>query len=128
MGVELVQWDGATVTLRAPLAPNHNHTDTAFGGSISSLAILAGYTALFLLLRERGAAAHLLIQKSSIDFLRPIDTDLTASATLPGPAEIDAFLETLLSKRRSRLALESRVLSNDTLAATHSGLYVAIRH
>ncbi|HUO08459.1 MAG TPA: YiiD C-terminal domain-containing protein [Phycisphaerae bacterium] len=127
MGVQLTQWDGRSVTLTAPLAPNHNHTDTAFGGSISSIAILAGYTALFLLLRDRDIAAHLLIQKSAIEFLRPIDTDLTAEASLPPPAEIEAFLQTLQQKRRGRLSLESRVLAKNTLSATHTGLYVAIR-
>ena len=127
MGAELTAWDGATVQLTAPLAPNVNHTATAFGGSIASLAILAGYTTLFLLLRDRSIPAHLLIQKSAIDFLRPIDTTFTATATLPAPAELDAFLTTLQQKRRSRITMDSRILANDTLAATHTGLYVAIR-
>jgi thioesterase domain-containing protein len=128
MGVQLTAWDGGSVQLTAPLEPNVNHTATAFGGSIASLAILAGYTALFLLLRDRSIAAHLLIQKSAIDFLRPIDTSLTATATLPAASDLQTFLDTLQQKRRSRLTMESRILANQTLAATHTGLYVAIRH
>ncbi|MGN6369567.1 MAG: YiiD C-terminal domain-containing protein [Phycisphaerae bacterium] len=127
MGVQLSAWDGATVQLTAPLEPNVNHTATAFGGSIASLAILAGYTALFLLLRDRAIPAHLLIQKTAIDFLRPINSSLTATATLPPPTELDPFLLTLQQKRRGRITVESRILSEDTLAATHAGLYVAIR-
>jgi len=128
MDVQLSEWDGSLVKITAPLAPNHNHTDTAFGGSIASLAILAGYTALFLVLRDRDIDAHILIQKSAIEFLRPIDTDLTATASLPPVAELDAFIKILHHKRRSRLSIDSRILANDTLAATHTGLYVAIRH
>ena len=127
MGAELTAWDGSTVQLTAPLAPNVNHTSTAFGGSIASLAILAGYTALFLLLRDRSIPAHLLIQKSTTDFLRPIDTTFTATATLPATPELETFLTTLHQKRRSRITMDSRIISNDTLAATHTGLYVAIR-
>jgi thioesterase domain-containing protein len=128
MGVQLTAWDGISVELTAPLEPNVNHTATAFGGSIASLAILAGYTALFLVLRDRSIPAHLLIQKSAIDFLRPIDTALIATASLPAASELDVFLATLQQKRRSRLTMESRILAKDTLAATHTGLYVAIRH
>ena len=126
MGVQLTCWDGATVSLTAPLEPNHNHTATAFGGSIASLSILAGYTALYLLLRDRDVRAHILIQKSAIEFLRPIDTDLTASATLPRPETLNPFLQGLQQKRRGRVTLESRVLAKDALSATHTGLYVAI--
>lgn len=126
MGVQLTQWNGATVALTAPLAPNHNHTDTAFGGSISSLSILAGYTLLFLLLRDRGVHAHLLIQKSTTDFLRPIDTELTATADLPAASLVEDFFAMLAQKRRARLTVESRILAQGALAATHTGLYVAI--
>ena len=34
------------VTLRAPLAPNINHTNTIFGGSASAVAILAAWSKL----------------------------------------------------------------------------------
>ena len=127
MGVELTAWDGSTVQLTAPLAPHVNHTATAFGGSIASLAILPGYTPLFLVLRDRALLAHILIQKSALDFVRPIDTTFTAIATLPAAAELDAFLTTLQQKRRSRITMDSRILTKDMLAATHTGLYVAIR-
>ena len=39
LGAAAVRWDGATLGLRAPLAPNLNHRGTAFGGSMS-----AGFT------------------------------------------------------------------------------------
>ncbi len=126
MRVEVTRWDGRAVRLAAPLAPNVNHTATAFGGSISALSILTGYTLVYLLLRDRGIAAHLLIQKSTTDFLRPIDTDLISTATLPAESDVEEFLAALKHKRRGRLTIESSVFANETLAATHSGVFVAI--
>jgi thioesterase domain-containing protein len=128
MAATVTAWDGRRVTVSAPLAPNHNHTETAFGGSIAALGILAGYAALHLLLQERGVAAHVLIQKSTMEFVRPIDTDFVAVATLPAETEVKAFLDAVQHKRRGRMTVESTVLSGETVAATHVGIYVAILH
>ncbi len=126
MGLAVAAWDGRTVTLTAPLAPNQNHADTAFGGSISALGIMAGYCLVYLLLGERRISNRLLIQKSSIDYLRPIDAGMTATATAPEPAALEEFLSTLQTKRRARLTLPSQIHTQRLLAATHTGLYVAM--
>ena len=119
-------WDGCTVTLTAPLGPNQNHTDTAFGGSIATMGILAGYTALYLLLRDRAISTRILIQKSGVEFLRPVDGDLVCVAACPTGAALEEFLETMRRKRRARVEIESRVMSRKTVAATHGGVYVAM--
>jgi thioesterase domain-containing protein len=126
MGMAVSSWDGRTVSLTAPLEPNQNHTDTAFGGAISSLGIMAGYCLVHLLLQERRISHRLLIQKSTIDYLRPIDADMTATACVPEAGELAEFLETLLHKRRARLTLHSQVQCRRMLAATQTGLYVAM--
>jgi thioesterase domain-containing protein len=126
MELRATGWDGQTVTLAAPLAPNENHTETAFGGSIASMAFLAGYSLLYLIFQERSISTRILIQKSSIEFLRPIDDQLIATACCPPPRELEEMIDTLRRKRRARMTITSQVLSGTTLAATQSGLYVAM--
>ena len=126
MGVAVTAWDGATVTVRAPLALNQNHADTAFGGSIASLGIVAGYTSLYLLLRDRNISTRILIQKSAVEYHRPVDDDLVCTATFPGGAVLEEFLETMRRKRRARVTVESLVICRKMLAATHSGVFVAM--
>ncbi|HKE43757.1 MAG TPA: YiiD C-terminal domain-containing protein, partial [Steroidobacteraceae bacterium] len=41
--VRIAGYDQDTLTLLAPLAANSNHKGTAFGGSLFSLAVLAGW-------------------------------------------------------------------------------------
>ncbi|MCL2640892.1 MAG: thioesterase domain-containing protein [Phycisphaerales bacterium] len=125
MGVEVAAWDGKNITVVAPLEPNLNHTETAFGGSISSLGILAGWALLSLLLKEQGVSCRVLIQKSSTDFLRPIDTEITATASL-SEKEAEELVESMKKKRRGKLTLDSQVLSRKTVAAKHVGTYVMI--
>ncbi len=126
IGMEVSAWDGQTVTLTAPLKPNLNHTETAFGGSIACMGILAAYALLYLLFQEREISARVVIQKSTTDYLRPIDTDIISTARLPESEKIDEFLTTLRQKRRARLTLDSQLFSGKIVAATHSGTFVAI--
>jgi thioesterase domain-containing protein len=126
MGLSCTAWDGLAVSLTAPLTPNLNHADTAFGGSISSTAILAGYCLIYLLLRERRISNRLLITKSEIEYLRPVDADMVATARLPARQETADFLATLLRRRRARLPIESLVTCKGLLAAKHTGHYLAM--
>ena len=126
MGVRLTAWDGRTAALAAPLALNDNHADTAFGGSIATLGILANYALLYLLLQERNISTRIIIQKSSTDFRFPIDADLVATSSAPPPDILEEFLTSLTRKRRGRIELAAQILSQSTPAATHTGLFVAI--
>lgn len=128
MGIRVVAWDGKVVELGAPLGPNLNHADTAFGGSIATLGILAGYTLLYLALRERGVSNRLLIQRSEVDFVRPMDADLTARATLPEGGEVEAFLEAVERRRKGRVRVLSEVLSGGVVGARHVGVFIAIKY
>ena len=126
MGMTVAAWDGKSVTLAAPLGPNQNHADTGFGGAISTMGIMAGYSLLHLLLQELHISNRLLIQKSSTDYLRPIDADFTATACLPEPPMLAEFLHMLRHRRRARLSVVSQVQCKRMVAATHTGLYVAM--
>jgi thioesterase domain-containing protein len=126
MGIEATGWDGTTVTLAAPLGPNQNHADTAFGGSIATLGILAGYCLLYVMFQERQLSTRILIQKSSTEYLRPIDDAMTASASTPPPEAVAEFLETMQRRRRARMEIPSKVMCRRMHAATHTGLFVAM--
>ncbi len=119
-------WDGTTVRLEAPLAPSQNHADTAFGGAISTAGIMAGFCLLYLLFDDRKISTRVLIQKSSTEFLRPIDADFTSTATAPPADKLEEFLETIRRKRRSRIEIASQVMCHQTVCATHTGLFVAM--
>jgi thioesterase domain-containing protein len=127
LGAVAVRRAGASLTLAAPLAANANHVGSAFGGSMSALAILAGWSVVHLALRERGIIAQLVIQRSTIEFLSPVDGDFTATATLPGPEPLERFLATLARHRRGRVTVAATVSCGPVVAATHQGTYAALR-
>ena len=126
LGATATAWDGTTVRLAAPLAPNLNHRSTAFGGSLSAMAILAGWALVHLALRDRGVDARVVIQRTELDFEEPVDGDFTATATLPPPKEWDRFLATLARHRRARVEIDATLRSPSGEGGHHVGTYVAV--
>jgi thioesterase domain-containing protein len=127
LGARVVHVDARSVQLRAPLAPNLNHRGTAFGGSLSALAILAGWVLVHLQLRDRGISARLVIQRSVLDFDAPLDGDFTATGMLPAAPAWDRFLATLARHRSARVTVVSTLASASGEGGRHEGTYVATR-
>jgi thioesterase domain-containing protein len=109
--------------IEAPVEPNHNHLDTAFGGSINAVATLAGYTLLWL--EVRGRAVNLVVRESSIRFIRPIRKTIRAVCEPVAPDEIATFEERLNRDGRARLAVGVRVEENGELAAEFRATFLA---
>lgn len=115
------------VVLAAPLAPNINHKRTAFGGSLHTLALLAGWSVCWVLVREAGIPAQVVVQENASRYLHPVARDFTAECLRPDPAVAERFLATLRRRRRARLELEAQVRAGSTPAMTFTGTYVALR-
>jgi len=125
MGVTVARFDAAGLTLRAPLEPNINHKSTAFGGSLATLATLAGWGLLQLLLRDQRPVT-VVIQESRIQYLRPVAEDLQATCALPRAGELEKFLQRLARKGMARIELEVLIPAGGATAVTFHGLFVAL--
>lgn len=125
LGVIVRAFDGRSIELAAPLEPNINHRATVFGGSLASVAILAGWTILHLKLLEKNVRAHLVIQKTSLEFLAPVTGDFTATCKLADESW-ESFFKMLVSKSKARLKLTSHIYADGKLACTQEGTFVAV--
>lgn len=126
LGVKVKFYDGRSVALSAPIAPNLNHRNTAFGGSLSALAILSGWALLHLKLKEQDIRSRLVIQKSSFEFSDPIDKDFDATCSMPSNDLFEKFLRTLKKYKKARIRLTSKITSPSGKAGLHEGTYVAV--
>jgi len=125
MGVRVVRADQNGLVIGAALAPNLNHKKTAFGGSLNSLATLACWGLIQLLVRDRGRAITVVIQESSVQFLKPVMRDFEAICPLPSDPVIERFLHILERKGRARLALDSAIHADGEIALRFRGQFVA---
>jgi thioesterase domain-containing protein len=83
MDIRVLGFDARGLMLGAALAPNLNHKKTAFGGSLNSLATLACWGLIQLLVRDSGRPITVVIQESSVRYLVPVMHDMQAHCPLP---------------------------------------------
>lgn len=126
LGIEPARCDGRVLVLRAPLAPNRNDKGTAFAGSLCAIAVLAGWSAIWLALRDAGLQAIIVIQDSTIRFLRPVTRDFEACCPLPTPAQLSRLLAALRNRGRARLRLRVVIREGGADAMTLAGRYAVL--
>ena len=113
------------VSISAPLAPNLNHRNTAFGGSLATLGILSGWTVLHCALREHGIEARVVVQKHDCDFLEPVADEFTAESAL-SPEQWQRFVATLKRYQRARISVTSEIRAGGTLVVKSTGTFVGL--
>jgi thioesterase domain-containing protein len=129
IGLTVARYDGATLSLRAPLAPNINHKATAFAGSLTAVATLAGWGTIWLLLAKQGLQGTIVIQESTTHYQVPIADDFVATCRVPQADTCERFLAGLRRRGKARLALTVHIVNSDgKVAVAFAGVYVAFAH
>jgi thioesterase domain-containing protein len=114
------------VTLSAPLAPNINHRETVFGGSASALAILSAWSLLHLRLKQEQLDGRIVIQKSTMNFERPIVAHFTATAALSEASAWPKFVNMLGRKGRARISVVATLHCREEKVGEFAGDFVAL--
>jgi thioesterase domain-containing protein len=127
LGVRLVDVQHGTVRLRAPFAANTNHAGTAFAGSLNAVATLSGWATVWLLLRERDIRVQVVIQDSSVRYLRPVTGDFEALCTPPSHEAITHLVDSVTRRGKGRIELAIAVHDDQGKAVHFRGRYVALR-
>lgn len=112
IGVRVTVAEERRVRLVAPLEPNLNHHGTAFGGSLATVGILAGWVALHHALTVDGLDAALVVRTTELDYLQPVAGELIAECELPQDAWL-RFRDTLRRGHRARIDVRSRLFAAD---------------
>lgn len=126
MAMEVRTVDDTGVRLAAPYEPNVNHRGTVFGGSIAALAILSAWTLVHTRLREGRLPSMVVIQRSSMEYLRPMEGEFEAFCAAPPEAEWARFVETLRRRARARIVLRAELGSGGEVVGSFQGAFVAI--
>ena len=83
MGISVVSYDGKSLTLTAPLAPNINPHQSAFGGSLFSIAALAGWGLIQMKLSELLLDCNTVVMSGEASYERPVLQQLLCVCSLP---------------------------------------------
>ena len=118
--------DASGVRLAAPYEPNVNHRGTVFGGSIAALAILSAWTLVHTRLRDERLPSTVVIQRNSMEYLRPMQGEFEAFCAAPPEADWSRFLETLRRRSRARIILKAQLSSGGEVVGSFQGAFVAV--
>lgn len=126
MAVRVLRADAEEVLLEAPLKPNINHRSTVFGGSLSALAILAGWAMVHFRLRDEGLEVRTVIHGNSVQYERPAHADFQARCLAPDPKKWDRFVQAVSRRGKGRIKVEVELLSSGQVVGHCSSQYVAL--
>ena len=127
IGIRVSGYREGRLELTAPLAPNVNHKDTAFAGSLTAIATLAGWSLVWLQLYEHDLPGKIVIQDCSVRYLRPVNEDFTAACELPDAAKVLRFVDTYRRRGMARIELRAEIYEAGKLAVEFTGRYVVHR-
>jgi thioesterase domain-containing protein len=131
MGVGVEVSDARALVLTAPKEQNKNSLNTAFGGSLVSLATLAGYGVVWELMKnEKGADTphwSIVVKESRAAYRRPVLGDLRAICERPAQAAIAEFKDALARYGKAKLKLRARVIEAGETAVDVTAAFVVTR-
>jgi thioesterase domain-containing protein len=127
MGIRVHKADADGLVVRFPLSPNRNHQQTAFAGSLNALCTIAGWSSVFLLLKELGRHGAIVIRRSTIKYQEPVNSpEIFARCHPVHPDAKQYFLEMLDDKGQAKLDLSVEIAGKEQPAVLFGGSYVVL--
>ena len=127
MRVRVLLVEPDRVVIAAPLAPNVNHHRTFFGGSAATLATLAAWALTEeKLLAEQGLDVHVVIQRSTMEYLEPAAAEVEAECHAPSHEEWDRFIRTIRRRGKARIDLAVELRAEGAHVGSFQGSFVAL--
>ena len=127
MEVCVLQASNESVELSAPLEPNINHRNTVFGGSASTLAILAAWSLLYYRVKTAQLDCRLVIQGNTMEYTKPVTGTFSAKSALMEPDLWPRFVEQFQRRGRSRIGVGAMLIYEGNEAGYFEGNYVALK-
>lgn len=127
MEFSVIEFSKSKVRVKASLKANKNHKNTAFGGSINSLMTVCGWSMVFINIKEVDSNAHIVIQKSNINYIAPIEEDFIAECEFIDEDVRESFIDTYNKHSKSRLKLKVYCYQGKKKLAEFEGQFVAFK-
>jgi thioesterase domain-containing protein len=127
MGLQVMEASLSQIVLSAPLKPNLNHLSTAFGGSLYSLLVLAGWSWIWLRMQEDGLQGQIMIRSACIDYAAPVSSDFSATCQGAEAASWQRAARLFQKRGMAKICLESWVESGGKRAVSFQGDYALVR-
>lgn len=121
MGIKISQYTGYRFEVSALINANLNPSEFMFAGSIFTMATLAGWGFIWMLIKERKLEADIVLVDSHIRYVSPVKERPRAVVSVE---TLSGDFDRLAAGRKGRVIVEVNVYSGETLASTFTGTYI----
>ena len=125
IGISVDHYDTNSLTLAAPLSNNLNDKNTAFAGSLYSIAVLAGWGLIHLRLKEDELVGDIVNQESTIRYVRPVTEQIKVTCRVSSEESFEKFLTMFRTRGVARISLTAIIKQERQEAVIFHGRYVA---
>jgi thioesterase domain-containing protein len=112
MGLEVESYNGDTLILTAPLEPNINDKQTAFGGSLYNMAVMACWGMIYLKTQEHPILCNQVVTEGSIKYIAPVKGRIRAICHAPSADELASFFDYFERNGKAKISLESAIYND----------------
>ena len=125
MEIKIQNYTNQELITTASLGININDKGTAFGGSLSTITIISGWSLSWLISKELGFDSNnIVIIKNETSFRKPVTKDIVCHTKKPSLEEIQILKEKLLTKKSASLKIKSKIIEDGETCVDFVGFYV----
>lgn len=125
MGMKVLVLEPGRIQVWLPRARNLNPHGTVFGGALTALGLVSGWSLVHSAFEQAGAPSKLVGQRSECEFIAPATGDCL-SETLCDEQELHQMIKQFRAGRKARLTLKTTIRVGNMDVALHQGTYVAV--
>ena len=125
MEIKIQNYTNQELITTASLGININDKGTAFGGSLSTITIISGWSLSWLISKELGFNSNnIVIIKNDTSFRKPVTKDIVCITKKPSKEEIEIVKQKLQTKKSASLKIQSQIIEDGEICVDFEGFYV----
>lgn len=117
LDIQITELTEHSIRVMAPFEANKNIHNTAFAGSIYTVATIAGWSLVTSLAMQHKLEGSVVLAKAHIQYKQPINGDIVAECQVDNPALVETFIRSFKRKNRARLELAINLVEDGGIKA-----------
>jgi thioesterase domain-containing protein len=117
------------VRISGDFLENTNHHNTVFGGSISVILLLSGWSMVREIMMKEDPSASIVVAKKCVEYLKPVKNDFEAVSHVPELIHLNRFIKSYRTYGKGKLEISADLFENESkkIMAHFKGIFYVKR-
>jgi len=128
LDIRIDELSNQSIRVTAPFETNKNIHNTAFAGSIYTVATIAGWSLVSNLASNLALEGSVVLAKAEVQYKKPINGDIVAQCEIQEQSSLETFVSSFKRKNRARLNLIIDVVEDGVIKAQLNANFALVGH